>query len=147
MDWLQLIFPVEWLSIMHQYSILILIFLKTTCLVSFTFVTFLIHWLFSPAGSCRLMLILFNLFWNYIWNIQCRWSLYICILCGLLPWDSSHMCKTSWLCLCIPSHCCWWFGISLDYELSVLSKVFYLTWRLICDILLLLEQHGNECII
>ncbi len=62
------------------------------CLLSFTFVTFLILWSLTPDAysvswywSC--------LFWTCKWNIQGRWSLYVRILCGLLLCDSSPICK------------------------------------------------------
>ncbi len=75
------------------------------CLLSFTFVTFLILWpLSSAASSVLLISILSCLFWNCIWNIQWRWSLYIHILCGLLSCDSSPICKKCWSCFCIPLH-------------------------------------------
>ncbi len=70
---------------------------------------------------CLLMSILFCLFWTYIWNIQWRWSLYICVLCSLLSCDRSSMCKKCWLCLCTSLHLCWWLGMLLDYELFFLS--------------------------
>ncbi len=103
------------------------------CLLSFTFVTFLIHWPLS---------------WTYIWNIQLRWSIYVCILCGLLSCDSSHicliyltymncfLCKTKALNKQISEfckRCCRIFArhyslydyseCSMDYELSLLYKV------------------------
>ncbi len=42
---------------------------------------------------CLLVLILFCLFWTYIWNIQWKWSLYVCILHGFLLSDNSSICK------------------------------------------------------
>ncbi len=68
--------------VIHRNSILNRFLLKTSfyCFLSLTFITFLIHWPLSPAASSVLMTILFCLFWAYIWNIQWRWSLYVCIL-------------------------------------------------------------------
>ncbi len=90
-----------------------------------------------------------RLFWTYIWNIQWRCSLYVCILCGLLLCDSSHMCKKCWLCFWTPLYSCWWFGMSMDCELSWLPKVFFplvnlTTWG-IC--LLLSDKHYHWCVV
>ncbi len=70
------------------------------CLRLFTFVIILTLYPLSHAASN--VLILFYMFWICIWNIQWRWSIYICILCGVLSCDSSPICKKYWLCRCIP---------------------------------------------
>ncbi len=44
-----------------------------------------------------------------VWNIQCRWSLYVRILCGLLLCDSSLIYRKCWPCLCIPLYSWWRF--------------------------------------
>ncbi len=71
-----------------------------------------------------LMSILFCLFWNYICNIQWRWSLFVRILCGCLSNDSSTILKT---CCCVFAHCYTLDDDSkcpMDYELSLFLNVF-----------------------
>ncbi len=93
--------------------------------------------------QCLLMLnLFFGLFWIYILNIQWRWSLCVCILCGLLSCDSSHICKK----------CCCVFGhrhtlddnsdYSMEYKLSLMPKVTFFQWAPKDG-----PNHPNGCII
>ncbi len=74
--------------------------------------------------KCLLLLIMFGLFWTCKWNIQWRWFLYIYIFCGLLPCDSSPVCKR---CCHVCAHHYNFNDDSkcaIDYELSSLPKGF-----------------------
>ncbi len=89
---------------------------------------------------CPLMLIMICLFWTYIWNIQWSWSFYVCLLCGVLLYDSNPICKKCWLCLCKLSHACWWFGTPLVYELFLLAKDVFLSTHV-------LVYRSPECVL
>ncbi len=99
--------------------------LSMHCLLLFTFVTFWILWPLSPAASSvswyRSCLVLF---WTYIWNIQWRWCLHVSILCGLLLYDSSPICKKWWAYLCIPLNSDDSSECPMDYEISLVPNVF-----------------------
>ncbi len=75
---------------------------------------------------CQLVLILFCLLWCYIWIIQWRLSFYICILSGVVFWDSSPIHKKCWLCLYKPLHSYWRFWKPLENDVSLLPNVFFL---------------------
>ncbi len=78
--------------------------LKTSfhCLISFTYVTFLFH------GLCLLLLLVYPDVDPVLFVLDlhreytAEWSLFICILYGLLSCDTSPICKK---CCCIFAHC------------------------------------------
>ncbi len=111
----------------HQNALLSRFLLKTSfhCLLSFTFLPFLIYLpLYSAVSSvcwCP-----FYLFSTYIWNIQWRWSLHKRTLCGLLSCDSSPMCRK---CCCVFAHNYTLDDDSehpMDYVLYLLPKGIYI---------------------
>ncbi len=68
------------------------------------------------------MSILFCLFCTYIWNIQCRWFLYVHILHGLLSHVSNPICKKC--CHFTDRHTLDDNIRPMDFELSLLHNVF-----------------------